>query len=281
MPLDARHTLFRWAGGKRRLVRYLTAAVPVDYRHRFYREPFLGAASLYFALRPPQADLSDLNRDLIEALKEICFRPELVARYLRDHAANDSEKYYYAVRDAYNAATTYSAAQAARFVYLNRTCFNGIFRVNRANGFNVPYGKLKTPLFPSRAHLSHVASTLGGAGLFTADYEDALEGATAGDFVYLDPPYPPLNGTSFFRHYTPERFGEEDQIRLAQCVAELTDRGCLVMMSNADMPGIRKLYAKCHVATIPVTRHVSSKNKKHEVQELLITNYLPPLANGR
>ncbi len=273
MGLDPQYAFFRWAGGKRRLVRHLANAAPVDYRERLYIEPFFGAGSLFFALRPRKAVLSDLNEDLIETLMRIRERPGLVYRYLSAHASADGEKYYYKVRHQYNCATTYSSSQAARFIYLNRTCFNGIFRVNLKNEFNVPYGKLSRPQFPSRTHLESVGQTLLAAELKVADYREALKGASNGDFVYLDPPYPPLNGTSFFRHYTPERFDDADQAAVAGEARRLSEKGCLVMITNADTPRIRELYTGFNIISISATRSVSSKNRKHSVQELVITNY--------
>jgi DNA adenine methylase len=273
--LDRKSTFFRWAGGKRRSVNYLRSLVPSDYAARFYWEPFLGAGSLFFALRPKRAHLSDLNADLVAAFQQVRANPGLISRYLGRHFSKDCRDHYYLVRDLYNRARTRSAAQAARFIYLNRTCFNGIFRVNLQNNFNVPYGYKKNPRFPSRTHLEEIGAALSGVDLLDADYEEALSNASKGDFVYLDPPYPPLNGTSFFRHYTPQRFDAADQARLATCVADLTSRGCLVMMSNADTLPIRQLYSGYFATSIPVTRHVTSKKVKHVVRELIITNYLP------
>jgi len=271
--LDPTSTFFRWAGGKRRSVRYLRALVPADYANRLYREPFLGAGSLFFALRPRRAYLSDLNSDLVAAFQQVRENPRLVSRYLSRHASSDCREYYYSARDLYNSAAVGSAAQAARFIYLNRTCFNGIFRVNLDNKFNVPYGYNTSPRFPSRNHLEEIGAALHGAQLVDADYQDALSDASKEDFVYLDPPYPPLNGTSFFRHYTPQRFDAADQERLAGYVDDLTSRGCLVMMSNADTPHIRNLYSGFQATRIPVTRHVTSSKSKHTVSELIITNY--------
>jgi len=228
---------------------------------------------MFLEVLPGNAVLSDLNAALIETFRQVRRSPGLIARYLARHAHSNSEDYYYSVRRTYNATQNRSAAQAARFVYLNRTCFNGIFRVNLRGEYNVPYGKLTRPLFPSRSHLQKIAYALQSVTLQVADYRDALKAATAGDFLYIDPPYPPLNGTSFFRHYTPERFSDEDQKALAECLEDLSERGCAIMISNADTPRIRQLYKAFHIGTLPVTRSVSCKNEKTAVQELVITNY--------
>ncbi len=276
MPLDERQTFLRWAGGKRRLVRRLRPFVPVDVRDRVYHEPFLGAASIFMALLPSKAYLSDLNPALVNAFLHVRDSPHLIARHLADHARQDSLDYYYKVRATYNKTRAPSCAQTARFIYLNRTCFNGIFRVSRVGNFNVPYGRLKNPMFPSARHLTQVSSALRGAELRIAHYRESCQRAKRGHFVYLDPPYPPLNGTSFFRHYTPARFSDSDQRDLFQEVRALEARGCLFLMSNADTPLIHDLYRGFNIATLPVTRWVSSKNAKHKVVELVITNYLSP-----
>lgn len=231
---------------------------------------------MFLGLRPRRAVLSDLNAALVESFRRVRENPALVSKYLKLHARHHDTDHYYQVREKYNLATRYSFAQAARFIYLNRTCFNGIFRVNRAGEFNVPCGNIADPQFPSKVHLEGVAAALSRAQLLTCDYQEAMAGAQENDFLYLDPPYPPLNGTSFFRHYTPERFDESDQFSLARAVADASDRGCLVMISNADTPLIRSLYRDFNKVTIPVTRSVSSKNRKHAVRELIITNYEIP-----
>ncbi len=262
----------RWIGGKQHLVRRLLPFVPVDYQQRCYREPFLGAASMFLALRPERAYLADANQHLVLCYEAVRDRHHRVSAYLRDHAAKDCPDHYYAVRQDYNRRSP-SAAQAARFLYLNRTCFNGIFRVNTRGEFNVPYGYKDHPIFPDRDVLATVSQALGKAELVAADYLDSLAVAEPGDFLYLDPPYPPLNGTSYFTHYTKDRFGADDQRALAESVCELDEQGCLIMMSNADTRMIRKLYRNFHVTRLPVTRYVTCKATRHRVGELVITNY--------
>ncbi len=278
MPLDRQHTFLRWAGGKRRIVPRLIHFLPFGYESGTYFEPFLGAASMFIALAPRRARLSDLNKDLINAFWHVRESPDLVFRYLSQHRTRDCHQYFYRLRDQYNSVGPSSCAQAARFIYLNRTCFNGIFRVNRKGQFNVPYGfpaetAEKKPVFPDREHLRHVSGLLKTAVLGTESYQAALHPAGPGDFVYLDPPYPPLNGTSFFRHYTADRFQNEDQEQLAEVFSDLNKRGCLVLLSNADTPLIRRLYGQFQQTPLPVTRYVSSKKVKHAVSELVIANY--------
>lgn len=188
------------------------------------------------------------------------------------HARRDSEVYYYRIRAAYNRGAV-GAKQAARFIYLNRTCFNGIFRVNLNGDFNVPYGYKNRPTFPNRVQLEAVAKKLKSARLSVRCFRESLRTVGKKAFVYLDPPYPPLNGTAYFTHYTSDRFSETDQEALAAAVERLDARGALFMMSNADTQLIRRLYKRFDIRKIPVTRFVTCSSHKHKVQELVITNY--------
>ena len=262
----------RWAGGKRQLKPTLMQLLPADISKRTYREPFLGGGSLFFALQPNSAVLSDANEHLIKCYEFVRDHPILVARYLRLHAANDSEAYYYQVRSMYN-NSDFSAAQAGRFIYLNKTCFNGIFRVNTKGKYNVPYGKKKSPAIPTENELIGIAALLKNASLRAASFEKALQNTSSGDFIYLDPPYPPLNGTAYFTHYTSDRFSAHDQKTLADYVRELDKRGCLLMITNADTPLTRKLYRGYNVVSLSVIRYLTCKHKRHKVKELVITNY--------
>jgi DNA adenine methylase len=239
---------------------------------RIYYEPFLGAASLFINIGPHASRLSDLNPHLIACYKQVRANPKAVATALKRHATRDSKEYYYRVRTVYNQGAK-GSKQAARFIYLNRTCFNGIFRVNREGKFNVPYGYKKNPIFPDRGQLVAVAKKLKTARLSVRCFRKSLRTAGKRAFVYLDPPYPPLNGTAYFTHYTPDRFSEADQMALAAAVKRLDTRGALFMMSNADTPLIRRLYKKFDIRKIPVTRFVTCSSHKHKVQELVITNY--------
>jgi DNA adenine methylase len=198
--------------------------------------------------------------------------PALVAQHLQQHAARHSAEHYYAIRDLYNRSEA-SAAQAARFIYLNKTCYNGIFRVNQSGCFNVPYGRYPRVSLPDATHLRQVSSILTGKEIFAAPFEVALREAKHGDFIYLDPPYPPLNGTSYFTHYTPDKFSSVDQEQLASVAKDLTQKGCLLMLSNADVPIVRSLYAGFKFFQIPVTRYITCKKERRQVQELVITNY--------
>ncbi len=264
--------LLRWVGGKRRLVRQLVAHLPKDIANVTYNEPFLGAASLFLFLQPNAAVLSDANQPLIDCYRFVRSSPDLVYRHLLLHAAKSSAAYYRKVRTQYNRAGP-SAAQAARFIYLNKTCFNGIFRVNTNGKFNVPYGWKEPPLLPTLHEMRAASKALRRARLRAAPFEATLQHLGRGDFVYLDPPYPPLNGTSYFAHYTADRFSREKQEGLARMVQRLDRRGVEFLMSNADIPLIRQLYGAFSIHEVSVTRYVTCRATKHRTGELIITNY--------
>lgn len=261
----------RWAGGKQRWVKKLASFLPSNLSG-VYHEPFLGAGSLFFFMRPRTAFLSDANKHLIECYRFIRDRPDLIHRYLSGHASLSSRQHYYEVRELYNGAST-SASQAARFIYLNKACFHGVFRVNTNGEFNVPYGWSEPPAIPTLSTLREASSALKKASLRVCGFDRAMTQVRPGDFVYLDPPFPPLNGTSFFRHYTIDRFSTENQERLAEVVHRLNAEHVLVMMSNADTKSIRRLYRGFNISALPTVRWVSLKKTKHLVKELIITNY--------
>ncbi|MBC8484761.1 MAG: Dam family site-specific DNA-(adenine-N6)-methyltransferase [Bacteroidetes bacterium] len=264
----------RWAGGKQRIVQKLLRFIPENIYELNYREPFVGAGSLFFALQPSQAWLSDANSHLINCFKHVRDYPDLINTYLKQHAAKTCKDYYYNIRQQYNRGYE-STAQAARFIYLNKTCFNGIFRVNKNGQFNVPYGWKEPPALPQLHLLRQASVALKNAKLTALPFEKILLNISKNDFIYLDPPYPPLNGTSYFTHYTVERFCEKDQRKLANLAKQLDSFGCRFMMSNADVPLVRELYHQFNIFMFSVNRSISCKSKRHNVSELIITNYLP------
>lgn len=263
----------RWAGGKTRLVCSLEDRLPQDLSDDvMYFEPFLGAGSLFFRLRPQRAQLSDNNKDLIECYEALQDRPDLVVRYLKTHLTNNSEEYYYKMRGKYNKARQ-SFAKAALFVYLNKTCFNGIWRVNSNGEFNVPFGH-RDPKHPIlERDILQAAKALSNATIIHCDYKDAVTKVREDDFVYFDPPYPPLNGTSYFTHYTIEGFNRTNHAELASVAKSLDRRGAFVMVSNADLPYIRKLYEGFRVHELEVMRWIRADGDRYRVREVIITNY--------
>jgi DNA adenine methylase len=262
----------RWAGGKRQILQHLLANVPNDAGDRLYIEPFLGAGSLFFALQPKRAILGDANASLTDTYCQIRDSPKAVLLELRALITAHSSEHYYAVRDQYNASRP-SAKQAARFIYLNKACFNGIFRVNAKGKFNVPKGSKDVLSVPSVEELVSIGRALESAEIAPLDYAETMRKATSMSFVYLDPPYPALNETAYFSHYTVDRFDNASQEKLAFQTNKVHQKGALFLMSNADVPSIRALYKDYQIDELPVRRFVTCKKARIQVSELLIRNY--------
>lgn len=264
----------RWAGGKTHSVPFLLQHLPSDFTEpHTYFEPFLGAGSLFFSLRPQKVVLSDNNKDLIESYKAIQKNPILISKYLSEYRRITSEHYYYQMRSKYNSSKP-SICRAALFIYLNKTCFNGIWRVNKKGEFNVPYGKQDHPSLPTKKEFIRISEALSQAEIVHCNYKDIINHMQKGDFTYLDPPYPPLNSTSNFTQYTAEGFTKEDHKELALFSRELTRRGCYVLISNSDTEYIRSLFKDdFHIFELEVTRLIRADGHRYKVRELAITNY--------
>jgi DNA adenine methylase len=262
----------RWAGGKRQILQLLLAELPRNIAKLNYHEPFLGAGSLFFALDPAHAFLSDANSALIQTFAWVRDAPEAVHRELRRHARLHCDGYYYEIRERYNASGP-CAAQAARFIYLNKACFNGIFRVNRKGHFNVPVGDKKSIAMPTTAGMKSISLKLKQASLSSDGYMTTISKVNKGDFVYLDPPYPPLNGTAYFNHYTTPRFGTLEHEGLAKAFRSLDNLGAQVLLSNADTPEVRQWYRGYRLKTTEAIRYVTCKKIRHRVNELIIKNF--------
>lgn len=266
----------RWAGGKRRIVTHLIDRMP-SKKIGHYWEPFLGSGALFFAISPEKAVLSDVNSELISCYKFLAKDPDLVFRYLKDHLVKDSETYYLKIRDYFN-DRRFSAAQAARFLYLNRAGFNGIFRVNQNGKYNVPYGQKSPPPSPGRGELRTASKSLQNAQIFDLPFNDLFEEIQPkeNDFIYFDPPYPPLNEeTAYFTHYTDQKFYWTDHEALATQAGELAELGCNVMISNSDTAEVRAIYNSTIWTKnkLPVTRWIAANGNRKRVDELIITNY--------
>lgn len=240
---DRNAPLLKWPGGKRALVDDLLAILPLSFKQ--YYEPFLGGGALFFALSPSRSVLADSNLELINCYQQVRDRPETVITHLAGLKNTESE--YYAVRSS---LPSDEAARAARLIYLMTLSFNGIHRVNVRGEFNVPYG-YKTHLVvcdPVRIYATSAA--LSSSRLLCGDFETSLSGAEKGDLVYLDPPYTVAHGDNGFVKYNSKIFSWGDQLRLAKVASELDQRGCHVVISNADHPSIESLYGNFKVQRI-------------------------------
>jgi len=266
----------KWAGGKGSLVGAIAARIPKDQTFRRYVEPFVGAGAMFFWMRRSYPGLScaigDSNEELMGAYRAIREHVDDVLAKLETHAMMHSEEHFYAVRSRVPRAPI---ERAARFIYLNRTCYNGLYRVNRKGEFNVPIGRYDNPKIVDRENLLAVATTLEKTELLTGDFGDITVDCEAGDLVYLDPPYDPLSETSHFTSYTRDGFGRPEQERLAETFEAMVTKGASVILSNSDTDLIRKLYTGLTpppmIGEVEVPRSINSKARSRgKIKELLI-----------
>ena len=263
----------RWAGGKQNLVHYLLKYSPEEGSYHKYWEPFLGAGSLFFANGFKKAELSDVNEHLINAYQQIKINPESVYKRLLAHKRKLSADYYYEVRENYNSHLyEQTIEQAARFIFLVHTCYNGMYRVNGKGEYNVPFGKSE-PSLPSFDHLKKISKKLQHIPLKVQSYESIYDKVKPNDFIYLDPPYPKLNRSEQFQQFTIDKFSEEHQSELADFANQLRSKGCSVMLSNSKVPLIENLYQSWNIVEVPVVRYVSCKRQRNRITELIIKNY--------
>lgn len=286
--------IVKWPGGKTRILDDLIACLPPDWADGSapgcYFEPFSGGAALFFHLRPTSAVLSDTNKDLIELYAEIARDPSglhaQAAELARAHVADPAS--YYVVRDAWNVDRGKWKAQrrAAAFLYLNKACFNGLFRVNKAGKFNVPIGRssgsgASWPRMPSAAQLVAAQGALRDARLCCADFVEVVADATRGDLVYFDPPYMPASRTASFTSYSRLGFGPRDHEELARVARDLVDRGVRVMLSSADVPAARELYRGLEISEIRCDRSIGASGaSRGRVGELIVTGGYDRIASA-
>lgn len=262
----------KWVGGKTKLLPELLGRMPEKF-NRYY-EPFAGGAALFFRLAPRRAVLADSNHDLVGLYTAIAKDVNAVIRRLEMHRELHDESHYYETRTRWNdrEVSWSTPERAAAFIYLNKTCFNGLWRVNRAGAFNVPIGRYTDPPICVPDTLRAAQQVLARAEIRRADYRTAVSDARAGDFLYFDPPYDPVNPTSNFTSYTADAFGPDEQRALADTARALVAKGCRVMLSNSDTPFIRSLYKGMRVERVKCPRAINSNAaKRGDVDELIIT----------
>lgn len=274
--------VIKWAGGKTRLLDELVARAPASFGRYF--EPFAGGAALFFRLAPTRAVLNDANVDLIQMYRTLAAHPaRVIAKFrMRTRCHTQQPGYYDMIRSWWNAADrgedrdalgtqTYDAFHASAFLYLNRACFNGLWRVNRAGAFNVPQGDT-TPVCDAPA-LMRAARQLARAELRSGDYRDAVRDARRGDFVYFDPPYDPISATSSFTKYTASDFGVAEQRQLADVARDLAAKGVHVMLSNNDTPRVRRLYRGFVIDRVMCRRSINADTtRRRAIAEVIITS---------
>lgn len=266
----------KWVGGKRQLLNEITPLLPEDIST--YCEPFLGGGAVFFARQPETAVVNDLNGDLMLVYETIRDDVETLIASLRRH--ENTPEYFYRVRDLDRDKEAYKGLskveKASRMIYLNKTCFNGLFRVNASGEFNSPFGRYKNPNIVNELVLRAVSRYLSSPGirLFNEDFSATLQRIPKGGFVYLDPPYDPVSDTASFTGYNRNGFDRAEQIRLKECCDDLNRRGVKFLLSNSATAFIRELYGAYTVQTVYAKRAVNSKaDKRGAVPEVLIRNY--------
>lgn len=259
----------KWAGGKRALLPQLLKLVPSSYNK--YHEPFLGGGSVFFALRPKQAYLADINTELINTYIVVRDEPAELVNLLTHFRHNKAE--YYRVR-ALEEKT--SLNRAARFIYLNRSCWNGLYRVNKLGQFNVPFGRYTKPLICDPQNLLVASKALKQTVISNSTFADTLKRPRKNDFVYCDPPYTVAHDKNGFLGYNEKIFSWEDQLQLKQLIDELTDSGSFVMVSNACHESIKQLYKDYEQIVVKRNSTIAGKTSaRSSVNELVILNYRP------
>lgn len=259
----------KWAGGKRKLIDLILSAAPTSFDR--YLEPFVGGGAVALALGHPCMLLNDANVELINVYQVVRDNLDVLIPLLDEHQRKHSEEYFYVVR-AQKPTDLTRIERVARFIYLNKTCFNGLYRVNKYDQFNVPFGRYKNPILYNLKDIQAASKALQNAELFSEDYRFFLEQhARAGDFIYIDPPYIPIGQFSDFKRYTKDQFREKDQRELAQLYAELIDRGAYPVLSNSYSTFALDLYARYSIQVVLANRNINHDGTgRNPIPEILV-----------
>ena len=258
--------ILKWAGGKTQMLDILVSNAPKQYNK--YIEPFVGGGALFFELSPKNGIIADSNLEIINLYKTIAEDVDELIKKLKE--MKNEEEFYYMVR-AIEPKTLTNVERAARTLYLNRTCYNGLYRVNKQGQFNVPFGKYKNPKICDEEKLYAVSKVLKNTTIVHGDYKDVLyDYAKPGDFIFLDPPYFPISQYSDFKRYTKEQFHDEDQIKLAAEVKRLRDIGCHVLLTNSNHPLVHEFYKEFEISVHQTKRNISSKASKRSGEDVLV-----------
>jgi DNA adenine methylase len=280
----ASRPFLKWAGGKQRLLKQYEHLLPDSAST--YHEPFVGSGALFFYLRSREFAshycLYDANEELINTYLVVRDRVEALIEALAEHERLHDADHFYRVR-AWDKAAGWMARpdveRAARMIYLNKTCYNGLWRVNRRGHFNVPMGRYRRPNILDRSRLRAASEALGGVDVEVRDFREVADRAEAGDFVYFDPPYVPLTPTANFTDYYAGGFGQAEQEALADTFRRLDKQGCRVMLSNSDTDLVRELYAGFEIIAVEARRAINSQaGKRGPVSEVVVMNY--PVGSG-
>ena len=279
VELPAPRPFLKWVGGKTQLLDQFRPLLPEMFGRYF--EPFVGGAALFFALRPARSSLRDVNEELVDCYRAIRDDVDAVIAALGKHRYEES--HYYKVREV-DPTSLPRPQRAARTIFLNKTGFNGLYRVNRAGQFNVPFGRHTNPSICDEDNLRSCSLALQGVELEVRDFRRIVRDAVAGDFVYFDPPYAPVSDTADFTAYAAGGFGWADQESLAKVFSDLTAKGVYAMLSNSDTQGVRDLYQGFAIDDVSAARNVNSNiARRGKVAEVVVRNYGRRLVqtNGR
>lgn len=272
--------VLKWVGGKRQLISEIEPLIPK--RISTYVEPFVGGGAVLFHLQPKKAIINDYNQELMNVYQVIKDKPNELIEVLKEHKELNSEDYFYEVRSldrSEDFERLSNVKKAGRIIYLNKTCYNGLFRVNRAGFFNTPYGRYKNPSIVDEVTIKAVSNYFNSANIkfLTGDYKEALKRLRRGAFVYFDPPYMPISASSSFTGYTEHGFDYEKQVELRDECLKLHNRGVRFLQSNSYSPEILELYSDQKVFNIEIVQAKRSINsqadKRGEISEVLIYNY--------
>lgn len=270
-------TFIKWVGGKKQLIEQFIPLFPSEFNRYF--EPFIGGGAVFFYLKKngiiDKATIMDTNEELINCYTIIRDKPKKLIKDLVKLREGHSEEQYYSIRSKETSRLT-DLKKAARFIYLNKTCFNGLYRVNLKGLFNTPIGSYKNPSIFNENLLMDASDLLQGVTIKTGDFRKLKASVKKGDFVYFDPPYYPLNKTSKFTTYTKTKFLDDEQIALRDLFAYLDEKGALVMLSNSSAPFIKKIYKEkgYKAKNVSATRMINSNaSKRGAIKEVVIRNY--------
>jgi len=269
IPSDKARPFLKWAGGKTQLLPDLLPHVPQEYED--YIEPFLGGGALFFALQPKKAKLNDINKELINAYIQIRDNPKVIIELLEEYRKNHNKEFYYSTRSKI-VKKMKATQRAARFIYLNKTCFNGLHRVNKKGEFNVPIGSYKNPNILDEKNILACSRTLENTELFSMDYKSFIKEHVALDsFVYIDPPYIPVSIFSDFDRYSEEKFRTGEHIELATIYTELVDSGTYTLLSNSSSELSFRLFSDFKVDTVEANRFINTKSDgRGKIKEIIV-----------
>ena len=277
--------ILKWAGGKRQIIEEVMNHFPKDYANRTYHEPMVGGGAVFFRLEPRKGTINDINKRLMNFYRVVRDNPTELIDANKTHKV--TKDYFYKARDRFNVTVKGKRLdpieEASLLLFLNRTCFNGLYRENSAGGFNVPFGKYKNPDFIQEHSILVATKLLKPLDIFDGDFNYILKKAKRNDLVYIDPPYHPLSITSSFTSYYRDDFGLEEQVRLKDTFIKLDKKGVMIVLNNSNAPQVRRLYEGIdgiQITDIRARRAINSNgSKRGEVGEIIVTNV--PAKNQR